>query len=532
MSSKKNLEASKLKKGKKGEKNILLTVFKLVAVIVILAVQIFFMLAMYTTTRGIYIYARYIFEFLKIVTVLYILYRHDSASYKISWIIFILFLPVVGILAYYLWGNSKLRRKEERKIRRIRVDTEQELSSKEEVKEALKKDNIYRYNQVNYINKISGYPVYFNQGIKYFDIGEDFFRSLNEDLRKAKDYIFIEFYIIASGKLWDETYNILKQKASEGVEIIIIIDSLGCLIKKPKNFKDDLARHNIKVYEFNPFTPVINGYVNYRDHRKIAIIDGVTAYTGGVNLADEYANLIERFGYWKDVGIKVEGEAVKSFLIMFLRNLEEITVKKVDYDKYILISDKNREKIKYKEHHGFVAPFADGPDNRKNPIENIYIQTLNYAKDYVYMTTPYFIVSETILNAILNSARSGVDVRVIVPYIPDKKLVNVATKSYYEVLLEAGVRVYEYKPGFIHSKTFVSDDETSIVGTANIDFRSMNLNFECTTWTYKTGVEKDVRKDFENILKECVEIDLESWKNRSIFRKMAEGIMAAFSPMM
>lgn len=538
MSSEKNLNPSKLKKGKKGEKNILLTFFKIIAVVVIFILQLLFMAFMYTTTKGIYLYARYAFEIIKIITVCYILYKHDSAAYKISWILFILVFPVVGIVAYILWGNSKLRKKEELKLRKIRVDTENTLESKEEVKEKLKNEDIYKYMQANYINKISGYPVYFNQGIEYFDIGENFFRSLNEDLKKAKNYIFLEFFIISQGRLWDETFEILKEKAKEGVEIKIIIDSFGSLLKKPKNLKEELKKNGIELYKFNPFSPVINGYINYRDHRKIVVIDGTIAYTGGVNLADEYANLIERFGYWKDGGIKVEGEATKSFLMMFLRNVEEITLKKVDYEKYINICEQNlnKEKLDNKENNknsvGFVAPFADGPDNRKNPIENIYIQTLNYAKKYVYMTTPYFIVSENILNAILNSARSGVDVRLIVPYIPDKKIVNVATKSYYEVLLEAGVKVYEYKPGFIHSKTFVSDDEVSIVGTANIDFRSMNLNFECTTWTYKTGVEKNVRKDFENMLKECKEINLDDWKKRSVFRKMAEGIISAFSPMM
>ena len=218
---------------------------------------------------------------------------------------------------------------------------------------------------------------------------------------------------------------------------------------------------------------------------------------------------------------------------MFLRNLEEITLDTtIDYIKYLDVGKINRQNIKYKEHTGYVIPFADGPDNRKNPIENIYIQTINYSKNYVYMTTPYFIVSETILNSLLNAARSGVDVRIILPYIPDKKLVNAVTKSYYEVLLEAGVRVNEYRPGFIHSKTFVSDDDTAIVGTANIDFRSMNLNFECAVFNYKTGMEKDVRQDFENMLKECKEVELEVWRKRPLRTKMLEGIMAAFSPML
>lgn len=535
MSSKKNLTPSKLKKGKKGEKNLLLTIFKIVAVTLVFILQILYLVFMYTATKSIYVYAKYVFEVLKIATAIWILYKHDSAAYKISWILFILVFPVAGMVAFVLWGNSKLRKKEELKLRNIRKETEKTLESKDEVKEALRKKDIYRYMQANYINKISGFPVYFNQGVQYFDIGEKFFESLNKDLKKAKDYIFLEFFILSEGKLWNETFEILKEKAKEGVEVKIIIDSLGSLIKKPKKFKETLKKYNIEVYEFNPFSPIINGYINYRDHRKIVVIDGVISYTGGVNLADEYANLIERFGYWKDGGIKVEGKSCKSFLLMFLRNVEEITLKKVDYEKYIKIGEKNLENIsefESKNNTGFIAPFADGPDNRKNPIENVYIQTLNYASKYVYMTTPYFIVSETVLNAILNSARSGVDVRVIVPFIPDKKIVNIATKSYYEVLLKAGVKVYEYRPGFIHSKTFVSDDVVSIVGTANIDFRSMNLNFECTTWTYDTGVEKDVKEDFFNMLKECKEISLEEWEKRSIFRKIAEGLVAVFSPMM
>lgn len=211
---------------------------------------------------------------------------------------------------------------------------------------------------------------------------------------------------------------------------------------------------------------------------------------------------------------------------MFLRTLETITKKNMNYEWY---------KTNFKElkkASGYVLPLADGPDNRKSPIENTYIQTINYAKDYVYMTTPYFIISEQLLTAILNSARGGVDVRVIVPHIPDKKLVYLATRSYYEVLLEAGVKVYEYKPGFIHSKTFVTDNNTSIVGTANLDFRSMHLNFEDIVWTYKTGEEEKIKRDFEKMLKDCIEIDLDTWKARSRLTKMSEAVVAAFAPML
>ena len=304
------------------------------------------------------------------------------------------------------------------------------------------------------------------------------------------------------------------------------LDSVGCIFRLPKDFKKQMADAGIELYMFNPFSVVINGYINYSDHRKVVVIDGKVAYTGGVNLADEYANIIERFGHWKDGGIRIKGSAVWSYTLILLRDKEEISNMPVNYELY-----QNKEEYKEKT-EGYVLPCSDGPDNRKNPVENIFIQTINYAKDYVYLTTPYFVTSETLLTAILNAARSGIDVRVVTPHIPDKKIVQIVTRSYYEVLLEAGVKVYEYKPGFIHSKTLVSDDNTSIVGTANLDYRSMHLNFECINWSYMTGVEKDIKKDFEETIKNCIPITLDEWKVRPVTQKWLEAICSAFSPML
>lgn len=515
----------------KGEKKLILTIFKIIAVIVLVAIQIFFMTLVYTTAQGIYKYASFVFDIIKLILILYILYNHSSPEYKISWILLITFLPVVGVVVYFLWGNSKLRKKKEREFRKIRVDTSEHLHNSQDILEEIKQNDKYKYNQINYMNKVTGYPVYNNEGIEYFQLGEQFFESLKEDLKKAKKYILIEFFILSSGQLWDEIFEILKQKASEGVKIKIIIDSVGCLKRKPKKFKEQLSSYGIEVRVFNPLSPVISGYINYRDHRKIVVIDGVIAYTGGVNIADEYANIIERFGHWKDVGIKVVGKPCWSFAVMFLRNLEQTAKRKIDYEWYESISNEMLTTVNVKK-EGYIVPICDGPDNRKNPIQSLYVQTINYAKDYVYITTPYFVISQDLLEAILTAARSGVDVRVILPHIPDKKLVQVATRSYYDVLLEAGVKVYEYKPGFIHSKTFIADDNTSIVGTANLDFRSAHLNFECLAWTYKTGIEKDIKNDFLQMLDYCVEVDLENWKKRKFITKVAEAVIFAFAPML
>lgn len=519
--------SSDLKSAKrKGEKNIFVTILKVIIVVFLFLIQIGGMLLLYTTAHVIYMYARVIYDVLKIVTVLYIIYNHDSAAYKISWIIFIMFIPIVGILAYILWGRSKMRIKKELELRKVRVYSENLLQDSKSILQEIKENDKYKYNQVQYMTKISGYPIYKNNGIEYFDVGEKFFDSLKKDLRKAEKYILMEFFILEKGQLWNEIYEILKNKAKEGVKIKIMVDSLGCLLKNTKNLREELESIGVELYKFNPFSPIINGYINYRDHKKIVVIDGKCGYTGGVNIADEYVNLISKFGHWKDVGIKIEGEAVWSLTMMYLRTLETINKKNIDYKWY----KANFEELK--NDTGYLLPLSDGPDNRKSPIENTYIQTINYAKNYVYITTPYFIISEQLLTAILNSARGGVDVRVIVPHIPDKKLVYLATRSYYEVLLEAGVKVYEYKPGFIHSKTFVTDNHTSIVGTANLDFRSMHLNFEDIVWTYKTGEEEKIKRDFEKMLKDCIEIDLDTWKARSRLTKMAEAVVAAFAPML
>lgn len=533
MSSDKNLAG--IKNSKKPEKNILVTVFKITITILVLILQFAIMYFLYSATKGISTYATAIFEIIKLITVIYLLQRNDSDAYKMSWILFIMFLPIVGILAYHFWGNSKLRFKVREELERIRENSNKYFEHDEQIKKEILDIDKRVYNEINYINKMTGYPICRNEGIEYLDIGENFFRTLITDLKEAKDFIFIEFYIISEGRLWQEIFPILKDKVKQGVEVNIIVDSLGSLLTKPKNFTKELEEANINLYYFNKFTPIINGYINYRDHRKIIVIDGIIAYTGGVNLADEYSNLIEKYGYWKDVGIKVRGKVVDNFTIMFLRNIEIISMKKVNYQMYLNKSDKNRTlkaNLENIQHKGYVIGYCDGPDNRKNPVETVYVKTISNAKDYIYMTTPYFIVSETVINAILNSARSGVDARIIVPYIPDKVAVNIVTKSYYEALLSAGVKVYEYKPGFIHSKSFVSDDEISIVGTANLDFRSMNLNYECVLFSYLTGEELKIKEDFNNMLKECKEIKLEEWQNRSIFHKMLEAILKTFSPML
>lgn len=525
------LDKKTVKKGKKkGEKKLAITLTKIVTFIFLFILQTLFITIIYTTGAGIYLYAKALYEIIKLLAIIYLLSRHDSAAYKISWILFITFMPVIGIIAFLLWGNSKLRKKKVLQIRQIKEKTDH-LLEKEDICENIIDER--KKNQIRYIENMTDYPACYNHEIQYFNMGETFFESLKRDLNKATKYILIEFYIVSKGKLASEVFEILKRKAKEGVEVKMVVDSLGTLLTFPKKLRDELEEAGIEIFVYNKISVIFSGYMNYRDHRKIIAIDGIVAYTGGVNLADEYANIIERYGYWKDVGVRIKGKAAWNFAVMVLRALEEEGDENISYEAYKDIREKLLVQEKIKNTQGFVIPFADGPENRKNPTENTYIQTIQYAKKYVYITTPYFVASESLLNAILNSARSGVDVRIILPYIPDKKLVSIVTKSYYEVLLAAGVKVYEFKPGFIHSKTIVADDETAIVGTANLDYRSLNLNFECVSLMYQTGEELKIKEDFLNMVNGfCVEVHLEDWKKRPLLKKVGEAILTAFAPMM
>lgn len=526
------LGISKQKKNSnlKGENNIIITTLKGIVVILLIFIQILEIWLVYTTTTHIYNYATLVFYCIKFLIVIYILYKHSQTAYKLSWVLFITFLPVAGIVVYLLWGNSELRKKKEKSLNDIEQKTMKYLENPNVEQQLLDIDKT-RYLESKFITNVTGYPLYENEGVKYYPSGESFFDDVKEDLKKANKFIIIEFYLISKGKMWDEIFEVLRQKAEAGVKINIIVDSFGSLQRKPKNFVNEMKKYGIEVTLFNPFTTFTNGYFNYRDHRKIIVIDGVIAYTCGMNLADEYVNILERYGHWKDCGIKIIGKPVLNYLIMVLRTLQGCVKYDIDFKWYKDVRDVCLNIIPV-EKIGYIVSYSDGPNNKKNPSENVYIQMINFAKNYVYITTPYFIIDELTLTALLNSARSGVDVRIIFPHIPDKKVVNMITKSFYEVILEAGIKVYEYKPGFIHSKSFISDDDLAIVGSANLDFRSFHMNFESATWMYKTGEEIKIKKDFLNTLKECEQIDYKVWKKRNIFVKIIEAILSAFAPMM
>lgn len=505
-------------KKNKGENNIINNLLKIVIILMGLLLQIFIILFLMGATATVSEYANVIFEVIKIFFVLYIIYKPQNNAYKIIWIIMILFIPALGITSYLLWGNNRISKRLKKKINKEKIDIDNDdvyenLNDTSRMKEAL------------YLKNVTGYPIYYNKEIEYLSSGEGFYERLKEDLLNAKKYILIEFFIVSNGKMWDEIYEILKQKRKEHVEIYFIYDSLGSLFKKPRNLKKQLEKINVKYLQFNPLTPLIRSYINYRDHRKIVVIDGLIAYTGGINIGDEYINLTHKLGYWKDCGIRITGEGVKSFITIFFR-LWNINNRRKNFKKLV------QEILPNDKSDGYIIPYSDNSLNKNNPSEHTYINIINNAKKYVYIETPYLILDSEIEGALINASLSGVDVKIITPFKPDKKLVNACTKSFYGKLLESGVEIYEYKPGFIHSKVILSDDVVANVGTVNFDFRSFYLNYECGIWMYNTKEELKIKKDFIETLNNSDQIKLDVWKKRKIEIKVLEAILRVISPLL
>lgn len=497
---------------------------RIIISVILMLVQICFML---TVIYNITVKSAmaYVFTLIMgIITVIYILNRRGNPNHKIAWIIFILALPIFGVSVYLLWGGGRILPYLRHRMEKCEKHYMGYIKDDESVRDKLRYYDMIHSRQADYLSGESGYPLYSNTYTEYLSPGEKFFPRLLEELKGAEKYIFIEFFILAEGKMWDKIHEILRQKVKEGVEVKIIFDDFGSIKRQSKNFIVNLFAEGIKVSIFNPIKPSVNIFLNNRNHRKIIIIDGKTAITGGINIGDEYINLETRFGYWLDSAIIIKGNAVKSFLAMFCSMWEFTTKKQIDMPSHIA-------KFPQQE-NGFVLPYCDDPLNEKNPAEGIYMQILNTAQKYVYIATPYLIIDNTMMSMLRMAARSGIDVRIVTPHIPDKWYVHPVTQYNYEELLEAGVRIYEYTPGFIHSKLFVSDDKVATVGTVNMDYRSFIFHFECGIWICDNDTVLDIREHFKEIFDSSQEIRLKHWKKRPLLTKIKQSILHLFAPFM
>lgn len=473
-------------------------------------------------------YFGYIYILLGILSgllILYVLNRDQEPDIKMPWIFVIVAIAPLGGVIYLLFGNNKPSKRHKKLYYKIYSNSRKYNLSNKTLEIKLKEENPLALGQSNYISKSSYLRPYQNTQTKYFENGEAFFDELLKRLKKAKKFIFMEYFIIEQGKMWNSILEILIQKANSGIDVRVIYDDIGSIYKLPFNYDKKLRKHNIACIKFNKFSPIISSIHNNRDHRKITVIDGEVAFTGGINLADEYINEKVLYGHWKDSAIMLKGEAVKNFTLLFLQNYNAQTGLIEDYDKFMLCSKKAKT-------DGYVQPFGDGP----TPLyvdrvgENVYMNIINQAKDYVYITTPYLITDFNFLQCLKLASKRGVDVRIITPHIPDKKIVFLQTQSNYSKLIKAGVKIYEYEPGFIHCKNAVSDNTTALISTINLDYRSFVHHFECGVWLYNTKSVFAIKEDFLKTLKNCIEID-RSFKF-SWFKKFISDLISIFSPLM
>ncbi len=462
---------------------------------------------------------------ISVLCILDISSENMNPSFKVTWIITVLIFPIFGAPLYIIFAKSKQSHRIGKRFKNYRLMMRNTMTNQCDGISEIEADDPATARQMRYIQKTAYAPVYQNTCTKYFPSGEEYYDRVIKEIKKAEKFIFIEYFIIEQGKMFDSILDILKEKITEGVEVRLMYDDFGTLQKLPKGYDKYLESLGIGVSVFNRVRPSLDTFLNYRDHRKILVIDGCTAFTGGINLADEYINEVERFGHWKDVGIMIKGEAVTKMTETFLQLWH--------FSKGEAIIDYTEYSCDVKcESDGYIQPFADGPSTDDLTCELCYMGLINSATKNLYVTTPYLILDNEMTTALTHAAAGGVDVRIITPHIPDKKMVMAVTRSNYRALLNAGVRIFEYTPGFIHAKSVTADGKVCVVGTANFDFRSFYLHFENCILAYKSSCVKDVETDFLETQKLSQEITIEQLNKKGPLYRLLQSILKVFSPLM
>ncbi len=476
---------------------------------------------------GPYIYIG--FTLFSVVIMAYIAERDNlNPSYKMLWLIFMVIFPVTGALLYFFWGNRKLAKRHQDTLEIIQSDTEKLFFQDDNLLKKIKDKDTNLEKQAKYLSNIAKGMLYENTAVKYYKMGEDFFIDYLEDLKNAKKSIFMQYFIIDEGYMWDEILKILKEKAAEGVDVRVLYDGFGSLLTLPDDYEKTLQKMGIKAEVFSPIklSYRIGDYLilNHRDHRKLTVIDGNIGYSGGLNIADEYINKINKFGRWKDTAVRLYGEGTFGLTNIFLQSWQFVTKEVEMYDKY-------KPSVKGKA-DGIIQPYHDTPLDTYNVCENAYLNVINGATDYVYIATPYLIIDNEMVTSLTLAAQSGADVRIVVPGVPDKWYAFYITQSYYKTLLEGGVRIYEYTPGFLHAKMYVCDDKQAIVGSANMDYRSLYLHYENCVSFYGGSVVKDVKADFNEMFLDSKEVSLLDVKNTPLLKRLYQIFFKILSPLM
>lgn len=510
-------------------KNILKLFFsRLGIIIVLILIQISILLSIYQLFIDYFPHINLFLSVFSIVMIFYLFNDKMSYSAKLTWLGIIMLFPIPGTIMLFLtkydFGHYTLKKRTGDLVKSTKniLQHDKRIMNNPELKNSGTTD------LCRYVNRTGCFPLYDNTETEYFPCGEAKFASLLEELEKAEDFIFMEYFIIAEGYMWGKILEILQRKAEQGVDVRVMYDGMCEMSTLTHDYPKRLAELGIKCKAFAPIAPFLSTHYNYRDHRKILVIDGKVAYNGGINLADEYINKLERFGHWKDTAVMIKGSAVQSFILMFLQmwNIDE---EKPDWDRWLTIP-KNID-INRKRAEGFVMPYADCPLDNEKVGENVYMDIFNHATKYVHIMTPYLILDGELERAIKFAAERGIDVRLILPGIPDKKTAYALAKTHYKELIKSGVKIYEYTPGFVHAKVFVCDDEKAVVGTINLDYRSLYHHFECATYMYRTSCIPAIEADFQQTLRDCRRVTPETIKKEKLYYKIMGQVLKLVAPL-
>lgn len=477
--------------------------------------------------------SNYIMELMVLLgtgVLVYIINEKSEPAYKIAWIIPIMLFPLVGTLMYLYVKLSFGTIEPKRVLKHILEESRPYSQTPGEVAEKVQREDIPFAKLSEYIEKEGGYPTWQNTDVAYFPSGEQAMEPLLRELRKAEKFIFLEYYIVEEGVFWNQILEILEEKANAGVKVRMMYDDFGCVATLPRKYHKRLRERGIETRKYAALTPFLSTHFNNRDHRKMIIIDGVTAFSGGINLADEYINEYEKYGYWKDNGFLLRGDAVHNYTLMFLQMWKAAGgMQREDYETYLVREVRKEQSV---PGEGFVIPYGDGPHQLENVAENVYMDIIHRARKYVYIMTPYLILDYQMQQTLMHAAKSGVDVRIIMPHMPDKRLPFYIARVHYPQLMRAGVKIYEYARGFVHSKTFLSDDDLAVAGSINLDFRSLYLHYECATLMVKVPAVWEIKKDFEDTFELCKEITPAYYYKTPIYQRMLGRVFRMFGPLM
>ncbi|MDE5932228.1 MAG: cardiolipin synthase [Lachnospiraceae bacterium] len=492
---------------------------------VIVLLQVFFFILELFQWANHYVEIAIALRALSLLIVCYLILKPNNPAVKLAWIVPILVFPLFGGILYLAFGHVVISRKLRNSMRKTEELTKKNMPENQALLDEIRNENLSIANLCGYLNRYSGTAVWENTRTTYYADGLPYWKQLLEDLESAEQFIFLEYFILGEGTMWDEVLKILEKKAKQGVEVRLIYDDFGSVLKLPKYYEQFIEQKGIQCVAFNKLVPLMAIILNNRDHRKIVVIDGKVGYTGGINLADEYINYKTLYGYWKDAGIRLEGEAVWNFTVMFLQmwNISRDTDE--DYGHY---RHYFTEKIPGK---GYVQPYGDTPFDNETVGENVYLNMIGYARRYFYAFTPYLITDNEMSTALKLAAKRGVDVRLVTPGVPDKKMAYWLTQSSYQNLIEAGVKIYQYTPGFIHSKCVLCDDEIAAVGTINFDYRSFYHHFECGVFLYRADAVMELKSDMENTFAESEEITLEWCRKKFMKMNVIGPFLKLFSPL-